>query len=948
MPIRREFLDWRKPALYEAVAHLRQRFARGKELDLGQVLAVLPTSRACRRLLEMLVAAAEEDDLAFTPPDLVTPDRFPEQVYQPKRAFANLLTQQLAWAVALASVPAERLAPLLPRPPVVDQIEQWLSIGQSLGRLHLELAADGLQCEQVLRGAEKLAGFSEHARWQVLSELEREYLNTLDRLELWDVQTARLVAIERREIATEKEVVLIGMADLNRAQRQMLDQIADRVSVLIVAPADIANRFDKHGCLVPAKWVDVEIPLTDEQIERVDGPADQAEAVTRWLGELDGKYRPDQIAIGVTDGRLVPQLQRELAQCGVASRYAEAKKLSETAPFRLLQVATAYAANERYRDLAALARHPDVYEWLVVRLRSMGEFQGDVLTVLDEFAVERVPARLDEERLAKDERSAGVLQIWRCLAELVQPLAGGPRPLAAWAEQFRGVLAEVYGRRELERGIEEDRYLIDALEQLAGAFEELAAAPPALQAGFDVRQACRLALEPVAASGLAPPYQAEAVELLGWLDLPLDDAPALVVTTFNEGYVPQGSSVEIFLPNRLREALGIMHHDRRLARDAYALSVLVASRERLRLVAAHRDAEGNPLSPSRLLFAADGECVVQRARRFFGELPPALPRRNLLSAQGVQTQSLLRPPVPEHLPAALSELSVTKFRDYIACPYRFYLKHILRLEAISDQALELDGGAFGQLVHAVLEQFGRAEDAEGVRGASEPKQILDYLEFQLDRLAAARFGLKHTRPAVRVQIEQVRLRLRAFADWQAQRSREGWRIIFGEDSDERREALTAEFPVDEQPFRLRGRIDRIDFHEPSETLQVLDYKTADAGEHPQRTHRRGSDWTDLQLPLYRHLLGAVQSPFVARAGERVKLGYVLLPRDMNCVGLAEAEWQKSDLESADETAREIVRSLRQQKFWPPGPVPEFPDDFAAICQDRRLGPARVASTGDAA
>jgi RecB family exonuclease len=369
----------------------------------------------------------------------------------------------------------------------------------------------------------------------------------------------------------------------------------------------------------------------------------------------------------------------------------------------------------------------------------------------------------------------------------------------------------------------------------------------------------------------------------------------------------------------------------------------------LRLIVAHRDAEGNPLAASRLLFATNPEGVVRRAKRLFGELPAAAPRRGLLAtAKGKPSKSQLAPPKPTKLPAPLTDLRVTQFRDYIACPYRFYLRHVLKLEALGDRAAELDGAAFGGLVHLVLEQFGRSEEAAPARQASNPKEIVGYLEYQLDRVVAARYGPQQVRPAVRVQIEQVRLRLLAFAEWQAQRTREGWRIVFGEDSEDRKSALVADFPVDEKPFTLRGRIDRIDYHEGTRKLEVLDYKTADAGEKPEKTHCRGEEWIDLQLPLYRHLLRAAKLTGNVPANAAVSLGYVLLPRSLTAVGLALAEWDEARLRAADERARQIIRDIWQEKFWPPQPGPDFEDDLAVICQDHRLGAARVAQEGDAA
>src|SRR5262245_58199180 len=144
MPIRREFLDWRQPALAAAAEFLRGGYERDGQLDLSGVIVVVPAGRAGRRLLEILVDLTDRRKVAFTPPRIVTPDAFPELLYVPKLPFADELTQQLAWTDALRSAPPAVVAPVLPIPPPRDDLPRWLAIAQTLQRLHLELAADGL------------------------------------------------------------------------------------------------------------------------------------------------------------------------------------------------------------------------------------------------------------------------------------------------------------------------------------------------------------------------------------------------------------------------------------------------------------------------------------------------------------------------------------------------------------------------------------------------------------------------------------------------------------------------------------------------------------------------------------------------------------------------------------------------------------------------------------
>ena len=64
---------------------------------------------------------------------------------------------------------------------------------------------------------------------------------------------------------------------------------------------------------------------------------------------------------------------------------------------------------------------------------------------------------------------------------------------------------------------------------------------------------------------------------------------------------------------------------------------------------------------------------------------------------------------------------------------------------------------------------------------------------------------------------------------------------------------------------------------------------------------------------------------------------IVLPVDVTSVGFLRADWDDSLLLSADEAARNIVRQIRDERFWPPtDPPPNFCDDLAVICQDHAL------------
>ena len=151
-----------------------------------------------------------------------------------------------------------------------------------------------------------------------------------------------------------------------------------------------------------------------------------------------------------------------------------------------------------------------------------------------------------------------------------------------WGPIFRDILGVVYGGRTLLLDNQEDEVLHRTLGKLLGACDMLDDIPEALDtASVSAADAFQVAMGPLGDEALPPPADPQAVEILGWLELPLDDSRALVVTSFNEGLVPQSASADAFLPDRLRRELGLLHNDRRYARDAYATSVLCRGREEL-------------------------------------------------------------------------------------------------------------------------------------------------------------------------------------------------------------------------------------------------------------------------------------------------------------------------------------------------------------------------------
>ena len=922
-----------------AIDFLIERFRTQDKLDLHRLILVVPGARAGRRLQEMLVESAETQGLLLRPPKVVTVGQLPEQLYSAKRPFADDLVQQLAWVRALRQVEPQQLTLLAASVPAADDLAGWLGLGTMLGRLHRELAAEALDFKQVAEQGAALDGFCEEPRWRMLAVVQDRYLGVLDGVGLWDRQTARLFAIEHGECHTDCSIVLVGTADMNRVQQKMLDQVAGQVTALVFAPEDLADRFDAHGCLRPEAWQDVCIDLADEQIEIVGGPAEQAAAAVRAIADLEGRYAADEVTIGVPDERLVPHLQQQFSQWDVSVRHGAGTPIDQTEPYRLLAAVADHLEAGDFRTLAALVRHPAVADWLAAQ-----EAHDDWLTLLDRYWSEHLPHQLGRPWLGSAETGRRLQRLTAEIGRLTRDLGGRRRPLDQWCEPILMLLVQVFGEVARDARNPADHGVLTACGQLRDVLAEDLRIPAELTPEVSAGESLRLVLQQAAGGRIAPLSDPKAIELLGWLELPLDDAPALVVVAMNEGIVPSSLNADLFLPNQLRRVLGIEDNARRYARDAYALGALCQSRERLRVIAGRRTSDGDPLVPSRLLFACDRPAMARRALAYFGpaadtgaescrERPLWRSGRSEEAAPGVHPGTPQRAfptgdasfqvPRPRPLAEPVTSMRVTEFRDYLACPYRYYLRHRLRLERLADDAEELDGLGFGSLVHEVLRRFGGGPLA----ASTDARQISDFLGHSLDEVLGECYG-RSPLPAIRVQAEQIRARLAAFAVWHAGWAAEGWRI---EHVEWQPEEGQARLMVDGQPMFLRGRIDRVDVHPSDGRAVIFDYKSSNQAEPPEKTHRRQGQWVDLQLPLYRHLAAELG------LGGPIALAYLLLPKDVRQVGPLQAEWTAADLAEADAAAADVVRKVRAEQFWPPAsPPPAFFDDLAAICQDSRL------------
>lgn len=920
----RIWLDWEGPVLRRAADALLDR-ATTDDLgaaDLSHWIVVTPGARAGRTLLSMLVEAAQKRRTSVLPPVLTTPGEIGAALLRPSGVPVGEFSGPLLWESALRSIEPETLSGLIRSVPDPEDGPAWTPIGAMFSAHHRTLCGELLLFEDVAARLDADAMPEEADRWRIASLVQQRYLALVRESGLVDqpFQLLESIRIGRRP----QEMVplaLVGVTELARASRSAIPLGASQCLALVGAPVAEEANFDDLGCLRIERWLDRDLRIDEDAIRIAEDPGDAALAAFEAIAEWDARFAPSEIVIGALEPSTPSALEREAGlHDNVRVRQAAGRSLAISSPVHLLSLLADLIADRSYEALGDALRQPDLTRWITRWIhRKTGRKIGlaRILRALDDHRRESLLVSFDEG--AHPDPLDLVLRALRVLLRHTGFAHARDRRLTLAEASALGadLLARIYTARRITPHTESGQMLSEACERIR-AFADQAAILDDSGIGV-VRSRMHISdawntIAAIVADGRAPlPPDDTAVELLGWLELALDPAPAAVVVGVNEGILPSSRLADALLPDSLSARLGIACDATRLGRDRFLLEAIIRARaaDCTRLIVLKRDIDGSPMQPSRLLFRDESPRIAHRLARITEDAPDRHRLTQLRPHLVAGARDLFAMPPRLDAWEPVRRMSVTSFGRYLRSPFAFYLERVLHLDEIDDRATEFDAMSFGTLVHNVLERFGKSQ----ARDETHPDRINDALQTCLTELVHDQFGSSPRAP-IQIQVESVRRRLGAFAKCQAERCELGWRI---REAEWKPDNGVIDFIVDALPMTVSGKIDRIDYNEQTGQWALLDYKTGSAARSAKSAHQaRDGSWRDLQLPLYRHLAADIIGDDVP------ELGYISLSRDLDDIKFDPAGWEQDDLDQADEVARDIVRKVRACQFEDLGDAP--PED----------------------
>lgn len=913
-------------------------------VDLTDTLIVVPTRQAGRCLRETLATVCAQRGSTLLSADTVTPSVLLRMEVDATHE-ASQTAVAAVWARVLMECPEEVLSTSFPPPSGGRREYHWaLRTGEMLQQTRQTLGDGGYTISDVIDTLGE--NLPEPDRWKTMLRLETLYLDELSVLSLEDPCSLKIRSAQAPALSPEiKRIVVAAVPDPSLLALHALGELSKEreVEILVHAPVDDADSFDKWGRPIPEKWRNkpIGIPNPQQRILLCASPASQSRRVIAEIASIQGDIGPADVAIGAPDRSVIPYLEEGLSEAGVQVYDPSEQEMRKHRLYHLVERYTDLLLSRSYAALRDFVRHPDVLLWMEngVRLQQGGEkLDGKTLLEgLDKFQNDYLPQRLDDV-ISKAPEGCEWSDALISLDEYLRE-----RSAQSLDEGLRVFLQDVYAEKRLKQGVRKDVEFQAVAEILDGVLRELRndqLSGPYGSHALDPAQMTSLLMRRLRMESYHAERTDAVLDIEGWLELPWNDAQVLIVTGMNEGMVPDGRLSDAVLPDSLRNQLGLRDDESRLARDAFLMTTLVESRRcdgRTFFLLGKTSATGDPLKPSRLLFRCPDEELVERAELLFREAREVRP--NVASSASF---ALDPSPMDERSRERLArrKLSVTAFRDYLVCPFRFYLKHVLEMSSLSDDKVGMDELDFGNMMHSVLEEMGRT----GIWKCTDESRLRGFFNDELDKWMIARMGKVRPLP-VEVALDAARQRLGAFAVEQVALVQEGWEIIHTEQKVE----------IELNGMVVGGKIDRVDRHAGSGAIRVLDYKTSDRAKTPFEAHitspgrekrefalmevqGRKKRWVDLQLPLYHHIVrvaGLVKG--------NVQVGYINLPKAVGDTAVDVWDGLSEDLlASALECSRGVIDGIRNGVFWPPAERVAW-DDYEDVLLGDPL--ATVAPTG---
>ena len=899
MPLSQHYLDWNRPLIPQVRERLLSHIDGNQApIDLSQWILIVPTNQSGRHLLEALADNAITQSKGLLSPKIFTPVQFLENGMASFNR-ANEAHCTSAWIEVFKSCSISEINAIFPQ---ITHLENSfiLSSAQRFFKLKNEIGAEGMSIKKLAEKCQKMD--IEAEKWQQMAQLESKYLRVLKEKKLIDPNYLKQLTAHNYPLdASVSKIIMIATPDPQTLALEALKRLNKKTNIEVWINGPDDGLFDDWGIPHAHAWQDRELALGDWNLEikKIKHPLNLAPTLEKAIN----LQAIESVQIGLLDRSLVNDVNNYFKLGNQHFNNPEGCSLSQSAIGKFILSLLQLDDDLNVDHLRQLLLNPYFFKFEAPDLSL-----ESLLLQIDQTMHNHLCYEISAFKIIaqKSKKNKELLTVIEGLENLTQSLNANN-----YVQILRDYLSKVIDNTGI---IELDAEFIDLFDVINNVFEEHIENNCTFE-NLDLQTQKQLFSESIRKNSIYKERKVDAHDLLGWLELLWHDAPHSLLCGFNEGIVPRPHKVDALLPEGLRELLNLHTSKASYAKDLYLFECIGRKRKKnssgkVTILICENDLDNNPLLPSRLLFQVQNKDLLAQTKRILIDQNPSEPFKNLSVPWKFSPKTQV--PLPSYF-------SVSALKDYLQCPFRFYLRHILKIKPKELNQREMSPATFGTIFHNTVSVL----EGQKLEVCSDKKTIQNKLLKRAENLIFDQFGTELSF-ALQMQKEALFDRLDAFINAQFEELNQIKSI----------EILSTEteFRFNLGNFEIHGTIDRIDWINGFKRL--VDYKTYESPIEPPKAHLQGTGtkgepqhlpseayfqeakktlfWKDLQLPLYCYSqIESTDDPIPT-------LAYFQIPKSQEKTGLQTwSTFTDSHLASAKSCAESILNCIEMGKFWPP-------------------------------
>ncbi len=683
-------------------------------------------------------------------------------------------------------------------------------------------------------------------KWKFISKLHQKYLEYLDFNNYIDInyELNNLDKIRSKDL----NISIYGCQFLNTQEISFLEKLdkENKLEICIFCPEELSEGFNKYGDLNTNFWQDLALETKEDNLiftENIN------EEITKCI-QLADKIETDIIPLNV---KYINRLRlefdyRKIDYCSFWTKHLINNKL-------LLFI----------KDLIDYELENSTYNFLkVVKNVIFRRISAIDFKKLNSFLEFKIPQNIDL-RLAEDFiETQKIKEILNSIKnDSIEILVNNVSKLADIKLSEKDLKSIKLLSKQLDK-IESDKTQSDTIE--SSTTESLTTKN---------NQKLQTIIDIISNTKQSFSYNKKNINLLSFKDSIYNNSKQKILLGFNKKNFPKSS------PSYLHKIIEKEHNiiDKSKAQSSYLYSFLQT--KNYKILCSKIDINDEKTLPSNYAFRESAKKSARIIKNFYSD-GNSNRSKNSISINSLKLN------LPKPIKTDIKNISISSLKDYLICPYLFYVKHILKLDSTSFPVLEMNSKVFGTLAHSIIEEFG-------------DNQTPEMLDAYYDKTVKEHFQ-ENTSSIVKLQLLQLKNRIYPVVSLQKQLNMEGWLVYKKED------AFSQKLTHRNKTITLSGRIDRIDVNHEEKIVRIIDFKTSDKILNLKKTIDI-ENCLDFQLPIYAN---SIKNEFPQYA---IEVAYASFSKSESKI--ESKELSTEELELYKKESEKITNLIIEQKFWPP-------------------------------